>query len=389
MTRRARLALLLAALLLPAFLAPSVPAGTSPPSKQGRTFRIACLQGGPWPDYTDTLAAMIEPLMELGWIRSAEVPDFSGQDTKAVWDWLGRVAGSDHLEFPGDGFLSADWNATRRETVREDLLARLNSGEFDLVLALGTWAGIDLANDRHHTPTMVLSTSNPIIAGIIPAPEDSGRPHLHVRNDPTRVQRQMRLFHDIIGFERLGLIYEDSDYGRAYAYYDEVVRAAEEGDFELTTCEAINGEGDATTERSLAEYASCVERLAPRVDAFVYDDHTGAKPEYVGRSLPAFIAHEVPTWSVRGAKLVERGVLLSIAGKDFSDLGVFLAETMARILNGTEPGDLPQVYRSRFRLAINLKTAELMGYKPPPNIIAVSDDVFTDITPPLEPGHVR
>ena len=356
---------------------------TAPLLNDGQKWRIAYYEGGPWPDYKDTVMGLVLELMEMGWLEPAPVPGFADDaDMRQVWQWLGNEVGSDYLEFPPENFYTADWDETKRTTNKQAFLNRAANKEFDLIWALGTWAGLDLANGQHSVPTQVMSTSNPIIAGIIPNPEESGHDHVQVRNDPTRVYRQVLLFHDIFAFSRLGLIYEDTKYGRAYAYLDEVQAASLDRGFELVTCIAANEEGEAR--EAMEEYQACVKSLAPIIDAFIYDDHNGGTPEQVGKTLPVFVEYKVPTWSTRGEELVGRGVLIALAAKDFRARGVILCNDMARILNGTLPGDLEQIYRNKFRLSINLEMARLIGWEVPRNLLSITDRVFETIVPPLE-----
>ena len=43
--------------------------------------------------------------------------------------------------------------------MRAELFKKLQAGKIDLVIAMGTWAGEDLVNDSHTTPTLVMSAS--------------------------------------------------------------------------------------------------------------------------------------------------------------------------------------------------------------------------------------
>ena len=47
-----------------------------------------------------------------------------------------------------------------------------------------------------------------------------------------------------------------------------------------------------------------------------------------------------------------------------------------RILKGTKPGDLPIEQPTTFKLMVNLKTAEMLGLKLPPEIMLRATQVF-------------
>ena len=47
-----------------------------------------------------------------------------------------------------------------------------------------------------------------------------------------------------------------------------------------------------------------------------------------------------------------------------------------RVLRGAKPAELPIQLPSKFELAINIKTAEAMGIKVPPSLLAAADAVI-------------
>jgi ABC-type uncharacterized transport system substrate-binding protein len=322
---------------------------------------------------------MIEGLMALGWIEPVNLPAWDNpEDTESVWRWLATEIKSDYLVFVADAYWSAAWDTELREKNQDACLDRLRRGELDLILALGTWAGLDLANDSHGVPTIVMSTTNPIEAGIIKSAEASGFPHVHAKCDPEEQIREIRTFHDIIDFERVGVVYDyDAEDSKIYAALPELQAVAVEKDFEVVTCHAP--EFDIPEEQIRAGVRHCLERLAPQIDAFYVTAHEGLTPDALPDILTPLYEHEVTMWSQEGLGLVERGVLMSVARRDTDAVGRFEAETIAKVLNGARPGDLPQVYKEPKRLAINLAVAELIGYEVPSGLVTSADQVFTEI----------
>lgn len=351
-----------------------------PPEKVDEKWRIGYLEGGQFQDYQIIFLRTLEGLMDLGWIRPMELPRDYDPDHRRMWEWVSDNVQSDYLEFVRDAFYSSGFEAELRRKTQQELIHRLNEkNDIDLMLAMGTWAGLDLANDLHSTPTVVGSTSDPVGSGIVRSADDSGFDHLHAKVEPNRYFRQVRLFHDIIGFDTLGLVYEDSAEGRTFAAVDEVEQVARERGFELARCFARAH--DVSPDQSTREVIECYHELAPRADALYITVQQAQSIQNLPQLLEPLLRYEVPTFAMAGSEFVKHGALLSIAHADFSYVGLFHAETVARILNGARPRDLEQKWTAPPKIAINLKTAEIIGFKPPFDVLAAADDIFEDIYP--------
>lgn len=248
------------------------------------------------------------------------------------------------------------------------------------MIAMGTWAGQGLANDKHSTATVVLSSSDPLSSGIITSAEDSGFMHLHATVDPNRYERQLRVFHDITQFQKLGVAYENSHSGRSYAAMDVVESLSKELAFDVVRCFTQSDIGDtAKAEKSVID---CFKTLGQSADA-IYVTEQGGVTQH---SLPILVnianQHNIPTFSQSGATEVRYGVLASLSQSGYKYFGDFHAQTMAKIFNGASPNELSQIFKEPPRMAINLKTAEKIGFNPPLLLLGASDEIYNEIAVP-------
>lgn len=354
---------------------------TAPSTNKGQKWRIAYYEGGEYIDYQQILSETVHALMKLGWIEVAEIPKQEGEQTDGIWRWLATEAKSNFIEFPLDAHYSAKWDEDVRKETVDKIVKRLNGKkDIDLLIAMGTWAGKDFANDRHATPTLVLSASDALAAGIIKSVEDSGHDHLHACVDPNRYERQVRVFHEIIGFKKLGVAYEDSVNGKSYAAIDTIQKVAKQCNFEIVPCHTLSDIPDTkTAEQSVLK---CFQELSKTSDAIYVTLQGGVSR----RSIPNLvkIANEsrIPTFSQSGSEEVKYGFLVSISQAGFKYVGEFHALTMAKVLNGAKPNALDQLFEEPPKIAINLKTADLIGFDPPVVILGAADEIYRSITVP-------
>jgi ABC-type uncharacterized transport system substrate-binding protein len=356
-------------------------ANTSPRLRpDGQKWRIGYYEAGYYIDYEENLRALISGLAELDWIEPLQIPELKEDNDRILWDYLVLNVQSDYLEFIPDGFWSADWQEDQRRLNREDAIQRLNKpGEMDLMIAMGTWAGQDLANDRHSVATMVLNSSGPLEAGIIQDYRDSGYNHVMVEVDPNRYKRQIEQFHDIVNFDRLGVAYEDSPDGRIYSNIADLEAVASARGFTLVVCKAPDIKNEVSQKDAAAALAACYASLAPKIDALWMGAHAGEEPQYLPQVLEPLFEHHVATWSQFGEPAVRRGVLLSIAQQDYEDAGRWYSRSMAQIFNGTPPRKINQIFELPTHLLINLETARRIGFEIPPGLLAAADKTFPSI----------
>lgn len=364
------------------FAAEKEPFSMAPITNKGKKWRIAYYEGGPYIDYQQVLSETIRSLMKLGWIETAELPPQQGEDNKVLWQWLATKLKSNYLEFPSDAFYTADWISKQRAEITGRLLERLNrTNDINLLIAMGTNAGQDIVNNKHHTPTLLLSTNDPIGAGIIKSADNSGFEHVHATVDPKRYERQIRIFHEIINFKKLGMIYEDSVAGRSYAAVDVVEKVAKERGFEIVKCYCLDEAIDNPKARE-ESLIKCFKDLVGKVDAIYVTQQGGVNDNTLPELVKISNQNHIPTFSQAGSSEVKYGILLSLSQANFKYVSEFHAQTIAKILNGAKPNQLPQLFEDPPKIAINLKTAEIIGFNPPIVLLGAADETFNQIVNP-------
>jgi len=347
-----------------------------PTTNDDKKWRVGYYEGGSYKDYQLYLIALIRGLEKLEWIPKIDIPKLpNNNDTKELWNFLTTIE-SKYIEFIGEAYWSSNWYEDQRKVNKLDATVYLQREKLDLIIGGGTWAG-DLANNSHRVPTVIISASDPIKAGIIKSAKDSGYDHVHATCDPDRYVRQVRAFYNIIEFKKLGIVFEDTPDGRVYASLDDVLKVSIQADFDVVTC--IASDTNLSEEDSMKGVLKCHEELATKVDAVYIGAHRGTNSKWMPNVLKPLFDHNIPTFAQEGPDQVERGVLLSIARVETEDMGLFYAETIAKIFNGISPRNINQVFEQSKRIVINMETARRIGLEIPQSIIDTADYVFEEI----------
>ena len=355
---------------------------TNPVTNNGKKWRIGYLEGGPYFNYQSIFKAMIKQLMHSGWIQHAPIPKCQDKnETRTLWNFLATKIQSDYLEFPSDAYWTFQWDDSERNKKTPVIINRLkNSKDIDLMLAFGTWSGQDLANNQHNTPTMVLSASNAVRSGIIKSVEDSGFDHIHAFIDPKKSERQLRLFHKITGFKKLGLAYENDLDGRSYAAVDNVLKLSQKLGFEVIECDLPTK--DSGTAQDEIDLVNCYEQLAPKIDSMYITDDSGLTISNITKLLLPLFKHKVLMFTQTRYDLVKYGIMLGVDRSDFTEDTKFYTNIFTKILHGAKPGDLPQKFESPLDIVINQESAKKVGFRFPLDILAGAFEIHDTIQNP-------
>ncbi len=354
---------------------------TKPVTHNGEKWRIGYFEGGEYINYQLNFVAIVKALMDSGWIEKIPIPAQAGEQTAGLWQWLGANIRSNYIEFVKDAHYTGNWDKALIEKMVPQIVSRLNNTkDIDLIIAAGTRAGLKLATNDHHVPTLVISTTDPLAAGIIKSVGDSGFDHVHARVDPYRHDRQIRVFYHFIKFHKLGIAYLDTERGRSYAALDSVKKVAAEEGFEIVPCFTTDESPDVKQDEESVK--KCFETLCQTSDAIYVTAQNGIHATSIPDLVKIANKYRIPTFAQSHSEQVKYGFLMSISRANFQYVGKFYADTMAKIFNGAKPRDLGQLFEAPSKIAINMKTAKIIGYEPSMDALSVADEIFDDIIVP-------
>jgi putative ABC transport system substrate-binding protein len=87
------------------------------------------------------------------------------------------------------------------------------------------------------------------------------------------------------------------------------------------------------------------------------------------------LAQHVPVFGSFTLTFAQAGALINYA-RDPKEAFQGTARILKKILDGAVPADIPVEQPTKYVLAINLKTAETLGIKVPPTLLARADEVI-------------
>lgn len=340
-------------------------------------YIISVIQSDDYYEYFESFKSIYNSLELLGWIKKTNIYSKDKHTyNSALLEDLVNYDYSDYLEFSNDLSFSfqSDENLVNSEKF-QNIIKSMKNGEIDLVILLGTTASKILLNmPDYNVPTIMDAVSDPLGSGLVMSEGDSGKDFLTARIDKNQYVRQVRLFYDVVKFESLGIIYEDSEDGRAYAAVDAVEKVAKEKEFQLIVeNDAMAEPTEDQFEQAYKMYLDSMSRISPKIDAIFLGISGGLEDENLGAVNKKLIEYKMPSFTMEGSYVVKKGAMLGVSGKE---TGMYNAQKLVKILKGVKARSLSQKYEKTPKISINLKMAEMINYDIPVDIIKSSDEIY-------------
>jgi putative ABC transport system substrate-binding protein len=244
------------------------------------------------------------------------------------------------------------------------LFDELVASRVDVIITFGYPAAL-VAKQKGTFPTVASGAGDPVSTGLVdslarPGGNITGISDVSAELTPKRMELLKQMAPTL---KRVAMLWNAADLGMTMRY-----RASEIGANAL----GISVQPLGVREPDDFEQAfSAMDREKPDAILMVTDSLTVLNRkrvfEYAAtHRLPAIYEFDF---------LVRDGGLMSY-GPDFDENFARVAALVDRILKGTKPADLPFEQPTRFKFAINVKTAKALGLEVPTALLATADEVI-------------
>ncbi|MBN2534314.1 MAG: hypothetical protein JXB88_15610 [Spirochaetales bacterium] len=343
----------------------------------GERFKAAVVISGQYFEFADAFRSILNGLSTIGWARDMVLSEI--KTTRELVEFTNNNKFSDYIEFPEELFFDLKWG-DNVSGMKSALINSANDKKINLIISFGGIAsGIFADLKTYAIPVLVDAVTDPVAAGIVPNVKDSGKDFLTCRMAPEQFRRQVRLFYDVVKFKKLGIIYGNNESGLVYGAVADVEAVAKEKGFEIVrNTNVIEDPSPDKIDVCIKMYLAALEELCPKVDALYLGASAGITEGDVSDIVKVINKHKKPAFALEGSIRVKEGILFGISMSGQVRAGIYNAKKIVTIFHGELPRNLPQLFENVPSVAINLKTAQIIEYDIPIEIIASSDEVYID-----------
>lgn len=251
-------------------------------------------------------------------------------------------------------------NAQNDQSNLQTMSKKLVTGQMDLILGIATPTAIALANETQEIPILFTAVTDPVSAKIVNSMEKPGT-NVTGTTDMNPIKEQLELLLQIVpDTKKLGVIYNAGEVNSQVQVEILKEKALELGINEIVEAIVANA----------SEVMQGAQSLVGRVDAiYVPTDNT------VVSAFAAVVQvaeeNKIPLFTGEQSPLVFGGV--GTVGIDYFTLGMQTAEMAVRILEGSNPADMPVESQKEPKLVINKSGAERLGVEIPEEILNAAE----------------
>jgi ABC-type uncharacterized transport system substrate-binding protein len=248
--------------------------------------------------------------------------------------------------------------------------------DIDLIFSIGTHSTKRLAKRVTEIPMVFTIVGDPERAGIVSNWKSSGKNYTGVET-PHYYGKVVRLMHHYIPFKSLGMIYLEGSPSHEAGISQIVVLSKELGfkfvrkGFPLRNPQKVPYPVEVTRKN----ITNALDNVSPQVEAF-FVQTSNAFSRNFDLFQAAFLKYRLV--SAGDPTNIEKGLVMGI-GKDAFHFGEQCAQYAIQILEGASPAQFPMDVGGKLTIDVNLRAAEMIGFKPPFELLSAADNLYQNL----------
>jgi len=246
----------------------------------------------------------------------------------------------------------------------------------NLMLTMGTSAGLTIAALPSGTPLINFVAADPFKSGIVANTATSETPNRWAHVDVDAFGRTIQVMDDVFDPASVGVVYADNSEAYIYSGADVLDEFCAAQGIEVHK-QFVEDEFDE------ADYGTYVQQmhdahaaLADKIEVYILTTSLLDAEDFEYVLSPLFEAG-VPVYSINSSYDVECGALLAAEASDFPNIRRFGADTLRRYIEGEKLEELPQIYQTAPFLVINYDTARRIGYRPSFDMLLSASTIYS------------
>jgi len=352
-----------------------------PPDKSRKTLKIGYCEGESYYEFDYALYNLIYGLEEYGLIKNLPEGMPIESNSRVIWEWIcsQNQEGWD-VRFINDAFFSltdSEYKQMEESEIAEYIDQRIINSDIDLMISMGTIAGLTTKALPSRTPMMCFVAADPLKSGIVANAQQSDTPNVWAQIDVDGFKRTIRVMYDIFKPEKIGTVYANSEDAYIYSGVDVLDEFAQENNIEVIREFVEDPETPEEYDEYLNNLKSAYEKLAKKIDVFVLTTSLVDGDDFMDILKPFYDA-KIPVYSINSTEDVKFGALMAAESSDYKNVGRFGADMIKRFLNGEKLENLPQIYQTAPFLVLNYDVARMTDYKAPFNMLLSANKIYID-----------
>jgi ABC-type uncharacterized transport system substrate-binding protein len=372
---------LLAILVLTAVLTCTLVVSGDDVNNSDKVLKLGYCEGESYYEFDYALYNLIYGLEEYGLIKDLPEGMPVESNSRDIWEWICSQDQEDwDVRFIEEAFFSLtdnEYSKMEDSEIAEYIDRKITESGIDLMISMGTTAGLTTKAVPSGTPMMCFAAADPVKSGIVVNAQQSGTPNVWAQVDVDGFKRTIRVMNDIFKPEKIGTVYADSEEAYIYSGVDVLDEFAQENDIEVVREFVEDPQTNEEYDEYLRNLKYAYEKLAKEVDLFVMTTSLVEGEDFKDILQPFYDA-KIPIYSINSTDDVKYGALLAAESADYKNVGRFGADMIKRYIGGERLETLPQVYQTAPFLVINYDVARKIGYKPPFNLLLSANKIYIE-----------